>query len=1299
MQAQGQGAKAPTRETTYTVASPAVVPTPAPSRFGKPRRRPAVRLAVMAGLVAVLALCAGAPAQAAITHPYTGTSFGSSGVGTSFGNAIGVTVEQSSGDVFVLDAGAGGLVYKFNAAGEPVNFSASGTNGIAGVGSSNGSEEEIAVDSSGGPAAGDIYVANNSVVRIYAASGAFLGELSGGEMCGVAVDPSGKVYVGIYPETVRRYTPTSNTVTNADETESMRGLSGVCNIAVDAGGAVYAATYSGGVNKYDALQFGSLAASGELVDGAGRTLAVDPTSGDVFIDEVNQVAQYEGSAEPPTRLGVSGSSGAGGLSASFGVGVDHTSDEVYAANGETVEIFGPGVVVAAASTEAATGLTSSEATLHGTVEPAGTEVTGCVFEYGTEAGALSQSTPCEPATPYTGSTPVAASAHLNGLNPGTRYSYRIVATGASGAVSGTEDSFSTTGPRISNEFASEIHTASALLHAEINPASEVTTYHVEYGPTSAYGSTTAPVELEAGEAPVPIAVHIGGLLANTTYHFRFVATNGAASATGGDEEFATSGIVTNESFSNVGTTTAALSAEIDPGGEATTYHVEYGTTTAYGLSTQPVSIGAGETAVPVIVRLDALQPDTTYHFRFVSTSSGGVGTGSDLALTTHPFSAIALPDGRGYEMVTPTDNQGAEPYSPTGSGREDETTISSAYVSAAAANGEAVAYAGAPTSTGDGNEGNGGGNQFLATRNPGGGWMQSDVQPSGYRSPIYSAFSSDLLEGILSSSEPVTPEVTGRAQHLYMRDTSDGSYHALFSVTPPNRAPQEFGAAHDGFVSEASLGTYYAGASADYTHLLFAANDALTPGSLDPGAAANDLYESVDGQLQAINVLPDGSAAPNATFGSSDERGVNYSHVISADGSRVFWTDLENGSLYMHEDGKPTVLIAEGATYLTASADGSRVLYTKAGDLYESQPGAGGPRDLTPGGEVLGLMGASEDLEYVYFVADGALAAGASAGRPNLYLLHGGVPELIATLEGEETTTFITSGVNPWQPDLGLRSAVVTPSGQGLVFQTKASLTGYDNRNRAENNNREQEVYVYDASSGELSCASCNPSGEPPTSVNRGLSPYGAFLPVSQHFTYQLHLISDSGNEAFFETTQSLIPQANDGKVNVYEWERDGAGSCRHANGCISLLSNGSSTTPSYLVDASASGDDVFLMTRSQLLSTDRNEYNDIYDARVGVVAPTSPPQCTGTGCQGIAAAPPVFATPASATFAGVGNFPPPPKPVSKPKKKSHKKCAVAKKKKAKGRKSAKQAKSKVIPCKFRPAKHARRAKEGSGLR
>jgi hypothetical protein len=1188
-----------------------------PSRFCTPRgvfgARTGLRLAVLAGLLTILALCVGAPAQAAITHPYTGVSFGPKGVASeSFANVVGVAVQQSTGDVFVYD-GSGGSVYKFDAAGEPVDFSSSGTNVIEGVGSSGNSEGEIAIDDSTGPDAGDIYVANNNAVKIYSSTGASLGELTGGEMCGVGVDPSGNVYVGIYPGTVRRYAPATNPVTNANETASMGGLSGVCNVAADSAGDVYAARYSGEVTKYDSLQFGSMTASGTVVDTSGRTLAVDPVSGEVFIDEVDRISQYDGATEPPELEGTMGGSGTGALTSSFGVAVNHTSGDVYAAVSGKVEVFGAATTVPGARTDAATEVSNSSATLNATIEPSGSEVTTCTFEYGTEAGVLNQSASCEPAPPYTGSTPVAVTAHLTGLN------------------------------------------------------------------------------------------------GNAVYHYRITQSNAIYSSTGAEVSFTTEGPpqITNESFSDVGSTTAVMGADIAPGGQSAHYEIEYGTSSAYGSSTAPVTIGAGEAAVPVQAHLAELQPGTTYHFRFVAVNATATATGPDLVFATHVLTTPGLPDDRGYELVTPAENEGAEPYSPDGATKEGESAISTSRPMVAAADGDAVAYAGSPTSGGNGSEGDGLGNEFLARRNASGVWTQEDIQPTGYNSPAYWGFSAELDAGVLMSHEAIAPGGTAGYHDLYVRDNEDDTYQPLSTVTPPNRTTEQFGAAAlNEEVNEFSIGERYAGASADYTHQLFEANDVLASGAVNPGVGANNLYESFDGQLRTVNILPDGTPAPNASFGGPTGSTINgfesqsaFSHVISADGSRIFWTDMSSGSLYVREDGVRTSLIAESATYLTASSDGSKVLYTKTGDLYEDDLEAKVTRDLAPGGEVIGLMGAGENLEYVYFVAKAALATGASAGESNMYVLHGGETKFIATLgsEGEENTSSLAPhGAIPWDVDIGYRTADVTPSGSDITFMSVKSLTGYDNVSHIEGQNwANPEVYAFDAGSGQITCASCDPTGEPPIGY------LGGILPISKHSTYQLHLISEDGDRVFFESPQMLLPQAQNGRLNVYEWERDGSGSCTQVNGCIYLLSSGSSPYPSYLIDASASGDDVFLMTRSQLVPADKNEYNDIYDAHVGTIEAPAAPQCTGTGCQGAAAMPPVFATPASVTFNGVGNLAPAPSPVAKPKPtKKPSSCAKKKAKKPKAKRSARQAKAKPVLCKAKkPAKRARRGTNGKGGR
>jgi hypothetical protein len=109
----------------------------------------------------------------------------------------------------------------------------------------------------------------------------------------------------------------------------------------------------------------------------------------------------------------------------------------------------------------------------------------------------------------------------------------------------------------------------------------------------------------------------------------------------------------------------------------------------------------------------------------------------------------------------------------------------------------------------------------------------------------------------------------------------------------------------------------------------------------------------------------------------------------------------------------------------------------------------------------------------------------------------------------------------------------------------------------------------------------------------------------------------------------------------VYEWERDGTGSCTDPKDCLFLLSGGTSTGYSAFLDADETGSNVFFATRAQLTAQGHGETYAVYDARVGAPAPPASTACTGTGCQGVPGAPPSFATPASVTFAGIGDFPP----------------------------------------------------------
>ena len=103
-----------------------------------------------------------------------------------------------------------------------------------------------------------------------------------------------------------------------------------------------------------------------------------------------------------------------------------------------------------ATTEAAKQVGESSVTLAGKVNPKGSSVATCRFEYGTTP-AYGAEVPCRPSSLGAGSVNVPVTAEINGLEPGTAYHFRITAASASGATLGTDRSFVTTGtPSCSN---------------------------------------------------------------------------------------------------------------------------------------------------------------------------------------------------------------------------------------------------------------------------------------------------------------------------------------------------------------------------------------------------------------------------------------------------------------------------------------------------------------------------------------------------------------------------------------------------------------------------------------------------------------------------------------------------------------------------------------------------------------------------------------------------------------------------------------------------------------------------------
>jgi hypothetical protein len=95
----------------------------------------------------------------------------------------------------------------------------------------------------------------------------------------------------------------------------------------------------------------------------------------------------------------------------------------------------------AVTTGGSSSVTETSATVSGTVNPNGSEVTNCHVDYGTSTSYGSQA-PCASA-PGSGTSAAAASASLSGLTAGTTYHYRVVATNAGGTTNGADATFTT----------------------------------------------------------------------------------------------------------------------------------------------------------------------------------------------------------------------------------------------------------------------------------------------------------------------------------------------------------------------------------------------------------------------------------------------------------------------------------------------------------------------------------------------------------------------------------------------------------------------------------------------------------------------------------------------------------------------------------------------------------------------------------------------------------------------------------------------------------------------------------------
>jgi hypothetical protein len=193
-----------------------------------------------------------------------------------------------------------------------------------------------------------------------------------------------------------------------------------------------------------------------------------------------------------------------------------------------------------------------------------------------------------------------------------------------------------TAPTASTGPVTAVAPTTATVSGSVNPNGVATSWYVEYGTTTSYGSKTSSASAGSGTAAVAISSNLTSLKPGTSYHYRVVATSTAGTGHGADGLLTTSSapVAVTGSATSVTPTSATLNGTVNPGSRATTWYIEYGTSTSYGTKTPVKDAGAGTSDVAVSAAVTGLATGKTYHFRVVATSDAGTSRGADKTFLT-----------------------------------------------------------------------------------------------------------------------------------------------------------------------------------------------------------------------------------------------------------------------------------------------------------------------------------------------------------------------------------------------------------------------------------------------------------------------------------------------------------------------------------------------------------------------------------------------------------------------------------------------------------------------------------------
>ncbi len=421
-----------------------------------------------------------------------------------------------------------------------------------------------------------------------------------------------------------------------------------------------------------------------------------------------------------------------------------------------------------------------------------------------------------------------------------------------------------------------------------------------------------------------------------------------------------------------------------------------------------LNAGPGNQPQELDTTLKGLAPGATYHYRLLATSAAGASQSADASFETFsPYEPPAscpnearraeqhstyLPECRAYEQVSPPNKAGGDVMA-----NSQRTQIAS--------DGSAASFA-SLVASGD-VVGTSVASEYESVRGAG-GWSTHAITPPQLPpstkqlllalQPGYAgAFSSDLFSGVFLANSPLTDDPSVAAvPNIYVRDdlrsAGPGSYQ-LASACPLCEEPggEPLPPLHEPITGVVK--PYFAGASADFGHVLFESQRLLTAEAAEVGENCSSfqevsechtkLYESDHGTVRLVGLVPppgqvecgpsgpscepslEGSVAGQGA-GASQEAKELTPNVISADGSRAFFIVPKSfcggagtppfgcGALYLRQDHESTVRIdvserngevgvpaSQPSTYWGASADGSRVFFISNQALTNDAQSAG----------------------------------------------------------------------------------------------------------------------------------------------------------------------------------------------------------------------------------------------------------------------------------------------------------------------------------------------------------------------